>query len=66
VGRVLYDPYGEIVESTLPPDLTEQLFTGQTLDSYMELYLPLDGHSRHRFLMMRPQLIPGEDVDAWP
>jgi RHS repeat-associated protein len=38
VGRVLYDPYGEILTSTLPVTLTDRLFTGQRLDSSTGLY----------------------------
>ena len=38
VGRVQYDPYGEILTSTLPATLTDRLFTGQRLDSSTGLY----------------------------
>jgi RHS repeat-associated protein len=38
VGRVQYDPYGEVLTSTLPADLTDRLFTGQRLDSSTGLY----------------------------
>jgi len=38
VGRVLYDPYGEVLTSTLPVTLTDRLFTGQRLDSSTGLY----------------------------
>jgi RHS repeat-associated protein len=38
VGRVQYDPYGEVLTSTLPADLTDWLFTGQRLDSSSGLY----------------------------
>lgn len=27
VGHVVYDPYGEVLENTLPPDLTDRLFS---------------------------------------
>jgi RHS repeat-associated protein len=38
VGRVQYDPYGEVITSTLPVTLTDRLFTGQRLDSSTGLY----------------------------
>jgi hypothetical protein len=38
VGRVQYAPYGEVITSTLPADLTDRLFTGQRLDSSTGLY----------------------------
>ena len=38
VGRVQYDPYGEIITSTLPVTLTDRLFTGQRFDSSTGLY----------------------------
>jgi RHS repeat-associated protein len=38
VGRVQYDPYGEVLTSTLPATLTDRLFTGQRLDSSSGLY----------------------------
>jgi len=38
VGRVQYDPYGEVLTSTLPVTLTERLFTGQRFDSSSGLY----------------------------
>jgi RHS repeat-associated protein len=38
VGRVQYDPYGEVITSTLPVTLTDRLFTGQRLDSSSGLY----------------------------
>jgi RHS repeat-associated protein len=38
VGRVQYDPYGEVLTSTLPVTLTDRLFTGQRLDSSSGLY----------------------------
>ncbi|MDY7041479.1 MAG: RHS repeat-associated core domain-containing protein [Chloroflexota bacterium] len=38
MGRVQYDPYGEVITSTLPVTLTERLFTGQRLDSSTGLY----------------------------
>ena len=38
VGSVQYDPYGEIITSTLPVTLTDRLFTGQRLDSSTGLY----------------------------
>ena len=33
-----YDPYGEVLTSTLPVTLTDRLFTGQRLDSSSGLY----------------------------
>ena len=41
VGRVQYDPYGEVITSTLPVDLTDRLFTG--LDSRLGLVYHGDG-----------------------
>jgi RHS repeat-associated protein len=38
VGRVQYDPYGEVLTSTLPVTLTDRLFTGQRFDSSTGLY----------------------------
>jgi RHS repeat-associated protein len=38
VGRMQYDPYGEIISSTLPVALTDRLFTGQRFDSSTGLY----------------------------
>ena len=38
VGRVQYDPYGEVLTSTLPADLTDRFFTGQRFDSSTGLY----------------------------
>jgi RHS repeat-associated protein len=38
VGRVLYDPYGEVLESTLPAGITDRLFTGQRWDDTIGLY----------------------------
>ena len=38
MGWVQYDPYGEILTSTLPLTLTDRLFTGQRLDSSTGLY----------------------------
>jgi RHS repeat-associated protein len=38
VGRVQYDPYGEVLTSTLPADLTDRLFTSQRFDSSSGLY----------------------------
>ena len=38
VGHVVYDPFGEIVERTLPPGVTDRLFTGQRYDSTIGLY----------------------------
>ena len=38
VGRVQYDPYGEVLTSTLPADLTDRLFTSQRFDSSTGLY----------------------------
>ena len=46
VGHVLYDPFGAVVESTLPPDLIDRLFTGQRYDAELGLYdyaRPADG-----------------------
>ena len=38
MGWVQYDPYGEVLTSTLPVTLTDRLFTGQRLDSSTGLY----------------------------
>jgi RHS repeat-associated protein len=38
VGRVQYDPYGEVLTSTLPADLTDRLFTGARFDGTIGLY----------------------------
>jgi RHS repeat-associated protein len=38
VGRVQYDPYGEVITSTLPAHLTDRLFTGQRRDGTIGLY----------------------------
>jgi len=38
VGRVQYDPYGEVITSTLPADLTDRLFTGARFDGTIGLY----------------------------
>ncbi|MDH7475713.1 MAG: RHS repeat-associated core domain-containing protein [Anaerolineae bacterium] len=38
VGRVQYDPYGEVLTSTLPVTLTERLFTGARFDGTIGLY----------------------------
>ncbi|MFB0534609.1 MAG: RHS repeat domain-containing protein [Anaerolineae bacterium] len=38
VGRVQYDPYGEIISSTLPVALTDRLFTGQRWHGTIGLY----------------------------
>ncbi|MFB0534605.1 MAG: RHS repeat domain-containing protein [Anaerolineae bacterium] len=38
VGRVQYDPYGEIITSTLPVALTDRLFTGQRWHGTIGLY----------------------------
>ena len=38
VGRVQYDPYGEVLTSALPVTLTDRLFTGQRFDSSSGLY----------------------------
>jgi RHS repeat-associated protein len=38
VGHVIYDAYGQIVENTLPPGLTDRLYTGQVFDSSTGLY----------------------------
>ncbi len=39
VGRVQYDPYGEVITSTLPITLTDRLFTGARFDGTIGLYL---------------------------
>jgi hypothetical protein len=40
VGRVAYDPWGQVQvwESTLPPGITDRLFTGQRWDEALSLY----------------------------
>ena len=38
VGRVQYDPYGEVITSTLPVTLTDRLFTGVRFDGIIGLY----------------------------
>jgi RHS repeat-associated protein len=38
VGRVQYDPYGEVITSTLPMTLTDRLFTGARFDGTIGLY----------------------------
>jgi RHS repeat-associated protein len=38
VGHVVYDPYGEVLTSTLPADVTDRLFTGQRWESTIGLY----------------------------
>ena len=38
VGRVQYDPYGEVITSTLPVTLTDRLFTGARFDGTIGLY----------------------------
>ncbi len=38
VGHVLYDPYGEVLETTLPDGLTDRLFTGYRWDDTIGLY----------------------------
>ncbi len=38
VGRVQYDPYGEVITGTLPVTLTDRLFTGARFDSSTGLY----------------------------
>jgi RHS repeat-associated protein len=38
MGRVQYDPYGEIISSTLPVALTDRLFTGQRWHGTIGLY----------------------------
>ena len=38
VGRVQYDPYGEVLTSTLPVTLTDRLFTGARFDGTIGLY----------------------------
>lgn len=38
MGYVLYDPYGEVVSSTLPAGVTDRLFTGYRWDGTLGLY----------------------------
>ncbi len=38
VGRVQYDPYGEVITGTLPVTLTDRLFTGARFDGTIGLY----------------------------
>ena len=38
VGRMQYDPYGEVLTSTLPVTLTDRLFTGARFDGTIGLY----------------------------
>jgi RHS repeat-associated protein len=38
MGRVQYDPYGEVLTSTLPVTLTDRLFTGARFDGTIGLY----------------------------
>jgi RHS repeat-associated protein len=38
VGRILYDPYGDIVLNTLPFAVTDRLFTGYKWNDTMGLY----------------------------
>ena len=38
MGWVQYDPYGEVITSTLPITLTDRFFTGQRFDSSTGLY----------------------------
>jgi RHS repeat-associated protein len=38
VGRVQYNPYGEVLTSTLPVTLTDRLFTGARFDGTIGLY----------------------------
>lgn len=37
VGHVVYDPYGEVLTSTLPADVTDRLFTGQRWESTISM-----------------------------
>jgi len=43
MGRVQYDPYGEVLTSTLPVTLTQQLFSSQGLGSWLGLVYHGDG-----------------------
>jgi RHS repeat-associated protein len=38
VGHVIYDAYGQVVETTVPLTLTDRLFTGQVFDASTGLY----------------------------
>jgi RHS repeat-associated protein len=38
VGRAAYDPYGNLIENTIPLTLTERLFTGQVWEVGLGLY----------------------------
>jgi RHS repeat-associated protein len=38
VGQVSYDPWGQVISTTLPLTLTDRLFTGQVFDASTGLY----------------------------
>jgi RHS repeat-associated protein len=38
VGRVQYDPYGNLISNSLPAELSTYLFTGQRWDEDLDLY----------------------------
>jgi RHS repeat-associated protein len=38
IGHIIYDAYGQIVESTIPLTLTDRLYTGQVFDASSGLY----------------------------